>query len=90
MLHRELKQFGHNTIKIRNFQQDALENFFGRIRQRGQRFVNPTCASFTPIYKSCLINGLVSKHSLGANCESDNGDILITLEKFFISVSHFF
>jgi len=86
LLREELTKCGFKYFKARQFQQDALENFFGRIRQKGHRNVNPSCSYFGPIYKSCLLNDLVSKHSLGANCEDDGGKILMTLERFFKEV----
>ncbi|KAB0805293.1 hypothetical protein PPYR_02263 [Photinus pyralis] len=82
LLQKTLKDLGFKSFKPRYINQDALENFFGRIRQRGRRFVNPTCSAFVPFYKSVLVNNLVKKHSLGSNCEEDNSNILVTLKTF--------
>lgn len=89
MLQKELGRYDIKYFKARQLQQDPLENFFGKIRQKGRRNVNPTCTSFAQIYKSCLINILVTKHSMGANCEDDGGHILFTLDHFFNDVSFF-
>ncbi|CAG9822192.1 unnamed protein product [Phaedon cochleariae] len=53
------------------FNQDPLENFFGKVRQKGKRYVNPTCEAFTPYFKSLLVNNLSGNHSIGANCKDD-------------------
>ncbi|KAJ8916470.1 hypothetical protein NQ315_014688 [Exocentrus adspersus] len=73
---------GFDKISPRRFNQDPLENFFGQIRQRGMRYTNPTCAAFTPLYKSLLVKDLTSSHSLGASCEDDESEILVTLQRF--------
>lgn len=86
-LHNVLKDVGFSKLLPRNFNQDPIENFFGRIRQRGARYTNPTSASFTPFYKSLLVKGLTSKHSIGANCEDDDSEIFITLQRFVSQVN---
>ncbi|KAF5288333.1 hypothetical protein FQR65_LT12067 [Abscondita terminalis] len=82
LLAKELRGLGYASFKPRSFQQDALENFFGRIRAKGFRNTNPTASSFTALYKTVLVKNLVSKHSLGSNCEDDGGNILFTMEHF--------
>lgn len=88
-----LKSVGFKQVSPRFLNQDPLENFFGKIRQRGVRFTNPTCTSFVNFYKSLLVNNLIGKQSVGANCEEDNCDILLTLKKFLstdcLSVHYF-
>ncbi|XP_018566416.1 uncharacterized protein LOC108907288 [Anoplophora glabripennis] len=86
ILRKQLKLFGFSRIKTRRFNQDPVENLFGRIRQRGQRFTKPTCKAFGTFYKSLLLNGLVSKLSVGSNCEDDEGSILVSLQKFITHV----
>lgn len=86
LLRTSLKSHGFNSFKPRLLNQDPLENFFGKIRQRGQRFINPTCSAFGQFYKSLLVNNLVSKHSVGSNCEDDNSNILLPLQKFIEQV----
>ncbi|KAK9746450.1 Transposase protein [Popillia japonica] len=80
--HTELKLVGFKTLIPRSINQDPLENFFGRIRQRGVRYTNPTCSAFNGFYKSLLVKNLLAKQSVGANCEEDGCDILLTLKKF--------
>ncbi|KAI4463136.1 thap domain-containing protein 9 [Holotrichia oblita] len=79
-LYNNMQNLGFTYMLPRRFNQDGLENFFGRIRQCGMRYVNPTAFAFTPFYKSLLINNLTSKHPPGSNCEDDNTGILVTLE----------
>ncbi|KAJ8911915.1 hypothetical protein NQ315_016256, partial [Exocentrus adspersus] len=86
VLYSLLKDVGFDKISPRRFNQDPLENFFGQIRQRGMRYTNPTCAAFTPLYKSLLVKDLTSSHSLGASCEDDESEILITLQRFVSQV----
>lgn len=85
-----LRQWGVKEMAPRRLNQDPLENFFGKIRQRGVRFTNPTCSAFTPFYKAVLINSLSSKHSVGGNCEDDYANILYPLEIFLQEVLCFF
>ncbi|MBV2145392.1 MAG: hypothetical protein KTM48_01440, partial [Wolbachia endosymbiont of Pissodes strobi] len=63
-----LTDTGFSHIMPRTFNQDPLENFFGKMRQRGHRNINPTATEFIAFYKSLLVNGLTSKHSVGGNC----------------------
>lgn len=53
----------------RNFNQDALENFFGQVRMHRGRNNNPTCGQFRDSFKSLLIRAVTSTQSAGANCE---------------------
>lgn len=82
ILKTDLKNIGFKWFNPRFLNQDPLENFFGQIRQRGGRFVNPTCAAFGPFFKSLLVNNLSNKQSIGANCEDDKSNVLITLTRF--------
>lgn len=86
LLRNVLKEVGFKRFNPRFLNQDPLENYFGQIRQRGGRFVNPTVAAFGQHFKSLLVNNLTSRQSVGANCEEDNCNVLVTLTKF-ISVS---
>ncbi|KAJ8912755.1 hypothetical protein NQ315_016711 [Exocentrus adspersus] len=81
-LKKRLKDCKFTRMKTRRFNQDPLENLFGKIRQRGGRFTKPTTSAFCTLYKSLLVNGLVSKHSVGANCEEDRSNVLIPLQRF--------
>lgn len=89
LLRKRLKDLKFKNFKPRLFNQDPLENFFGAVRQRGMRNVNPTATTFGSFYKSLLVNNLVGKHSLGSNCEDDKSDILYPLEILITQVGYF-
>lgn len=61
-------------IILRVFQQDALENFFGCIRNYSGRENNPSASHFVTSFKALIINNFMSSHSPGANCEEDKGE----------------
>ncbi|KAI4458088.1 thap domain [Holotrichia oblita] len=63
---------GVRYIRPRDFNQDPVENFFGQIRQQGVRDTNPTASMFTYHFRTALVNGMVTQHSLSANCEEDD------------------
>lgn len=77
-----LFSIGFHHVMMRTFNQDPIENFFGRVRQRGHRFTNPTCSSFSALYRSLLITNFTSKHSMQSNCENDDSSLFFTLKKF--------
>jgi hypothetical protein len=52
LLRLHLTKFGFSKFSARVFNQDALEIFFGQVRQHGVRNINPTVAAFGPYYKS--------------------------------------
>ncbi|KAK9728297.1 hypothetical protein QE152_g18091 [Popillia japonica] len=79
ILYSMLQKFGLKYMMPRRFNQDPIENVFGRIRQRGARYNSPSCGTFTPFYKSLLVNSFTSSHSIGMNCEDDKSQIFITL-----------
>lgn len=85
-LFKELTVAGFTYMMPRVFNQDPLENFFGKVRQRGHRNVNPSCTEFSSHYKSLLVNGLTSSHSAGANCEDDNSEVFLTLQRLVSQV----
>lgn len=62
---------GYTFLTLKNFNQDALENFFGMIRSHGVRNTNPTCSSFTSSFKLLVVNNFMSSRSVGTNCEDN-------------------
>lgn len=42
---------------------------------------NPTCFHFQSSFKSLIINNLISSHSVGANCQTDNCENLTNLKQ---------
>ncbi|CAH1372414.1 unnamed protein product [Tenebrio molitor] len=87
LLRLHLTKFGFSKFSARVFNQDALENFFGQVRQHGVRNINPTVAAFGPYYKSLLINNFNRFHSKYANCEADESTgLLVTLKQFVSQV----
>ncbi|CAH2007863.1 unnamed protein product [Acanthoscelides obtectus] len=81
-----LEQGNVNHLKCRRLNQDPIENFFGQIRQQGLRDTNPTCSHFKNHFKTLLINNFSSRHSMSANCESENSKNYIVAVKKFITV----
>lgn len=81
-----LQNLGFSYLMPRTFNQDPLENFFGQIRQRGQRNNNPTPTDFGRYYKSLVVKQLTSSQSIGANCEDDNSEVFITLQRLVTQV----
>ena len=83
-LWRTVKKKGFRYLQTGYVNQDPLENFFGALRSYGRRYVTPTCWQSEGVYKSLLVNNLVSKHSSGANCLDDKGksiNLLTVLSK---------
>ncbi|KYN21780.1 hypothetical protein ALC57_05838 [Trachymyrmex cornetzi] len=70
---------GFKSFSPRYINQDNLENYFGRIRSQGCRNIVPSSWQFIGAYKSLLIYNFTSPHSLSANCENDEGDMLLNL-----------
>lgn len=71
---KKLLSNGFDFLVLRNLNQDPIENFFCSIRSHGLRNRNPTCWGFISSLKSLLISNLTTKHSVGANCETDNSE----------------
>jgi hypothetical protein len=82
-LRSKLFSLGFKRFAMRNFNQDPIENFFSCIRSHGMRNTNPNCSAFITTFKSLLVNNLVSRRSIGANCEEDeSAGILCNLRAF--------
>ena len=69
------KQVGCSVLCTRRLNQDALENLFGTIRQRGGQHDHPDPTQFRHSYKHAVLNGLMTAPGT-ANCEAD-GDSLV-------------
>ncbi|KAL1516131.1 hypothetical protein ABEB36_000052 [Hypothenemus hampei] len=76
---------GFKYLSTRRVNQDPLENFFGSLRSYGIRNVNPTAHSFISSYKSLIVNNFNAHHSIQANCEADDNDVLNSLRCFLKS-----
>lgn len=85
-LNNVVKNIGFDYLMPRSFNQDGLENFFGKMRLKGFRNINPTSTNFTAYYKGLLVNQITSKQSVGANCEDDNSEVFITLQRLVTQV----
>ncbi|KAI4455727.1 transposase protein [Holotrichia oblita] len=85
VIRHRLFQKGYKNFPARAFNQDALENFFGQIRQHDMRNINPSCNTFTQYYKTLLVNNFVSYKSRNFNCEDDECSNLLTDVRTFIS-----
>jgi hypothetical protein len=62
--------------------QDAVENYFAKIRSQRCRAVNPTALHFRDSFKSLLIRDFFGSKSIGANCESTNIPDLFNIRGF--------
>ncbi|CAK1593758.1 unnamed protein product, partial [Parnassius mnemosyne] len=80
-----LNSKGINSLLLRNFNQDPLENFFGAIRAHGYSNIMPTSSAFEGAFKTLLINNITSSHSVGSNCEKDDSVCLQSLKCFLIN-----
>lgn len=76
---------GINSLLLRTFNQDSLENFFGSIRSLGYRSNSPSTTAFSSAYKTILINNLTSTSSPGNNCEEDFAEGCLTTYKHFFA-----
>ncbi|XP_076545833.1 uncharacterized protein LOC143305578 [Osmia lignaria lignaria] len=78
-----LGNLGFSHFIGRNFNQDAVENFFGQIRQHGARNTNPSCTTFHGYYRTLLLNSYSQLVSADTNCESEeSANFLISLKKY--------
>ncbi|XP_012546686.2 uncharacterized protein LOC101738304 isoform X1 [Bombyx mori] len=68
-------------MNLRQFNQDALENLFGQIRQHCPTNRNPTCHHFTCALKSAILTRLSAPLSRGSNCQRDNNEIIIDFQE---------
>lgn len=71
-------------LRLRQINQDPLENFFGQVRQHGGRNINPSVNSFKKYFKTLLINNLATTHSAGFNCENENSLFIIDQIQNFV------
>lgn len=77
---------GIDSLLLRKFNQDALENFFGAVRTHGCSNVMPTSSAFEGAFKTLLINNMTSSHSVGANCEKDKKSFCLkSLKRFLLT-----
>lgn len=85
-LWKKLEAKGFKFLRLRNINQDPLENFYCLIRSEAGRNVNPSCTSFAASYRSLIINNFFAIHSSSCNCEEDkDDDVLNTLTSLLTS-----
>ncbi|KAB0801097.1 hypothetical protein PPYR_05451 [Photinus pyralis] len=75
----------YKYLNLRNFNQDALENFFAMIRSLGHRYINPTPHHFVNSFLTLVINNFLSPKSPRANCEDDESEGALSNLKLFLS-----
>lgn len=66
--------YKNKFLVLRVFQQDALENFFGCIRNYAGRETSPSGSHFISCFKSLVVNNFMSSHSPGSNCQEDESE----------------
>lgn len=69
---------GITTLKLRNLNQDPLENYFGQIRQTLGSNTDPTIPQFIAGMKTCLVQHVTSGRN--GNCQEDDADFIADLE----------
>ncbi|XP_034232810.1 uncharacterized protein LOC117640418 [Thrips palmi] len=69
-----VKKLGFTSLKLRNLNQDPLENYFGQIRQSCGSNSDPTLAQFVGAMKVCLVQQITSGRN--QNCEDDGASFL--------------
>lgn len=69
---------GITTLKLRNLNQDPLENYFGQVRQTLGSNTDPTLPQFIAGMKTCLVQQVTSGRN--ANCQEDDVDFIADLE----------
>lgn len=84
----KLYKKGFTSLIPRNFNQDAVENFFSLIRSHGIRNINPTCTSFVSSFKSLIVNNFLSTNSVGSNCESNLSNSGLDNLRSFLTCQH--
>lgn len=67
---KNLQALGFSSVVLRQFNQDALENCFGSIRNYCGCNTKPTVSLFKSAYSTYIINNMTYK-SIKANCEDD-------------------
>ncbi|KAJ6642587.1 DNA transposase THAP9 [Pseudolycoriella hygida] len=67
-----LFEAGIQSISLRRWNQDGLENHFGIIRSLCGSNTKPNARDFRSAYSTSIINNLLTDNSLNANCEPDD------------------
>lgn len=80
-----LVEYKNKFILVRAFQQDALENLFGCIRNYSGRENRPSALHFITSFKALIANNFMSTHSPGANCEEDNSEGALENLRYFLT-----
>ena len=82
LLWNRLKDLGFQHLKTKHLNQDPLENFFGLVRDYGAGNTKPTCYQFIGHFKALVINNLTHFHTLGSNCDDDEGSFLLSWQNY--------
>lgn len=76
---------GFKYVVARNFNQDPLENFFGKVRQNNGDYKTQDPASFRAAFKTLTVISFSGVHSPGGNCEDDRSLCLNSLKEFVMN-----
>lgn len=79
-----LDDLGFKTFSARRFNQDALENLFGHMRQNGCRRVNPTSQQFISGLRCFFMNQLEAPDLSKFNCKADGLEAGIQCVKYIM------
>ena len=82
LLWKRLTDLRFQHLKTKHLNQDALENFFGLVRDYGAGNTKPTCYQFIGHLKALVINKLTHFRILGSNCDDDEGSFLLSWQNY--------
>lgn len=80
-----LSNVGYQFVLTRRLNQDALENFFGFIRQQNGNCTNPTPIQFERSFRKLICINLLNSGT--ENCEGDTDKMLLKISDFSKNVS---
>lgn len=81
----DLKIAGYKYLFTRRLNQDALENFFGKVRQQSGDCREPTAIQFLTTFKKLFMVNII-RHSDYANCADDLDQLLMSVEETQMSL----
>ena len=79
LLWKTLENANIKFLLTRRLNQDALENMFATIIEKGRYHTNPDARQFRAAFRQVLVDSLMLK-SDGANCEDDLDSFLLSLK----------
>lgn len=78
-----LKVQGFTQLRLRNLNQDPVENFFSLVRHEGGDSTCPTVEQYDATYKILLVTRYANIKIKGTNCTNDEGEMLVDANELF-------